>query len=411
MPFGYLIATGVTAVGLALSVRPLGRSGWPGTISWFVSAVPNESPFVAFYWMLAVTLLALAQGDLSSPVAWAGLAFAALSLVGTPILVARSLRARATVDDALEDAFGAEWRDSIDSALRPSRRLPWLRIVFAPLPLFRRDVQRIKNVAYGEHGRDNRLDVYRRRSGASGGPILIHLHGGYFRSGRKSFESRPLFHRLASRGWVCISANYRLRPDATFPDFLIDVKKIIAWARTHAREHGADPAHVFVAGSSAGAHLAAMAALTENDRTFQPGFEHVDTSISAAIGLYGYYGSVDSDRQSLPSSPAEYAHPDAPPLLIVHGNQDTFPGVPPEHALRLVSALRPIVAQPIVYVELPGGQHSFDLVHSIRFEIVIDGIEDFAACVRADGLGCRSRSRSTRVLDELAEAGGRRGVV
>jgi len=47
--------------------------------------------------------------------------------------------------------------------------------------------------------------------------------------------------RLASHGWVCISAKYRLRPAATFRDLLIDVKKVIAWARAHADEYGADP--------------------------------------------------------------------------------------------------------------------------------------------------------------------------
>ena len=47
-----------------------------------------------------------------------------------------------------------------------------------------------------------------------------------------------------------------------------------------------------LAGSSAGAHLTMMAALTANDPTFQPGFEAVDTSITAGIGLGGYYGAA-----------------------------------------------------------------------------------------------------------------------
>jgi acetyl esterase/lipase len=315
---------------MALAVWPLGRTGWRGTISWFVSVVPNESPFAAFYWVVAVTLLALAQGDLGSPVAWVGLCLAAVSFAGTPILVARSLRAHTAVEDPLGQALGWDWRDGI-ARLPASGRLPWLRILFAPVPLFRREVRRVKNISYGDAGRQNRLDVYRRRSGVSGGPILIHLHGGYFRGGWKSFEARPLLHRLASRGWLCISANYRLQPAATFPDYLIDVKKAIAWAREHAREHGADPEHVVLAGSSAGAHLAVTAALTENDPAFQPGFESADTTVSAAIGLYGYYGSVDSNRQPRPSSPVD----------------------------------------------------SFDLLHSIPFETVIDGIEDFAVWVSA----------------------------
>ena len=65
---------------------------------------------------------------------------------------------------------------------------------------------------------------------------------------------------------------------------------MLAWVREHGPEYGADPNVVFVAGSSAGGHLASMAALTANDRSLQPGFEHADTSVTAAVSLYGYYG-------------------------------------------------------------------------------------------------------------------------
>src|SRR5699024_5889031 len=123
--------------------------------------------------------------------------------------------------------------------------------------------------------------------------ILIHLHGGHFRMGRKSFYARAMLHELARNGWLCLSANYRLRPEADFRDMIVDVKRMIAWARQHAPEYGAEPTSVFLAGSSAGAHLAVTAALTENDPAFQPGFEDVDTSVAGAIGMYGYYGSID----------------------------------------------------------------------------------------------------------------------
>ena len=49
-----------------------------------------------------------------------------------------------------------------------------------------------------------------------------------------------------------------------------------------------------MAGSSAGAHLAAMAALTINDPNYQPGFEHDDTTVTGAVCLYGYYGDLDT---------------------------------------------------------------------------------------------------------------------
>ena len=379
MPVGYLIAVGLVALGMAVALRPLSDSGRLGMVSWFVSAVPNESPFVAFYWVLAVSLLALVQGDLDTPAGWAGLAIAGVSFVATPVIVIRSLRARPAIDRALDEGLGRGWQGSIQPTPTrcESRRIPWARILLAPFPLFRRDVQRFSNLAYGDAGRRNRLDVYCHRSRPSDGPILIHLHGGHFRTGRKSFYARALLHRLARDGWMCISANYRLRPSATFPDYLIDVKKMIRWAREHSQEYGGDPAHVIVAGSSAGAHLALTAALTANDPAFQPGFEHADTTVTAAVGLYGYYGAVDSQRQPLPSSPADYAHPQAPPLLIAHGDQDTL--VPPEHARQFVERLRKTASNPVVHVELPGAQHSFDLFHSIRFESLIDGIQTFAA--------------------------------
>jgi acetyl esterase/lipase len=92
---------------------------------------------------------------------------------------------------------------------------------------------------------------------------------------------------------------------------------------------------VFVAGSSAGGHLASLAAFTPSDPVFQPGFEHADTSVTAAISLYGYYGPLDTDQQPL-SSPLTYAGTDAPPFFVAHGDQDTL--VPVEHAIEAFAA-------------------------------------------------------------------------
>jgi acetyl esterase/lipase len=55
-----------------------------------------------------------------------------------------------------------------------------------------------------------------------------------------------------------------------------------------------------------------------------------------------------------------------------------------EIARGFTEKLRSGSSGPVVYAELPGAQHSFDLFHSILFEAVIDGIEDFAAWVRSD---------------------------
>jgi len=214
------------------------------------------------------------------------------------------------------------------------------------------------------------------------------LHGGALVTGRKNREGLPLLYRLASRGWVCVSPNYRLRPAARWPDHVIDVKKVIAWLREHGPEHGADPDRIFLAGGSSGALLAAVAALTPSDPRFQPDFEDADASVCAVIALYGHYGWGDAGPGTAPSSPLAYLQADAPPFLVAHGDRDTL--LPASAAGQFAAALRERSRSPVVYAELPGAQHQFDLFHSVPCTAVVNGIEAFAAWV----LRCRPTSCS-----------------
>jgi acetyl esterase/lipase len=381
VPIGFLITAGLVAIGMAASLWPPARSGPLGVATWLFSAIPNESPFLVFYWLSLSTLLAFSQGDVHGAPVWVALAVALMPFVGTPVLVRRSQRSVQAIEQALDQTIGPKWRHAgTIQGIAPSP--PWARVVLAPLPVFHPGVMRIANLSYGDAGRRNRLDLYRRRGDSSGAPVLIHLHGGGFSflPGRRSFYARRLLFRLARKGWVCISATYRLQPSASFPDELIDVKKVIAWARAHASVHGGDPDRIVLVGSSFGARLATLAGFTVNDPAFQPGFEQADTSVAGVVGLYGYYGGIDS-RRSLPSSPLDYAERGSVPLMLVHGDQDTFTSA--ERARSLAERARSASANPVVYVELPGAQHSFDLLCSIRFEAVIDGIEVFATSIVA----------------------------
>ena len=230
-----------------------------------------------------------------------------MTLVGTPVLVRRSLRAAQAVERGLDQGLGEAWRDTRPEGKR-STGMPWAKILFAPVPLLHLGVQRLSNISYGDAGRRNRLDLYRRRNGGATGPVLIHLpaRGSTFAPGRKSFYARRLLFRLARQGWVCISATYSLRPEATFPASLIDIKKLIAWTRAHAIEHGGDPDRIILAGSRSGAHLATTAGFTRNDPVLQPRFEGADTSVKAIVGLYGYYGPIDSRSPAAAVSPFDY---------------------------------------------------------------------------------------------------------
>jgi acetyl esterase/lipase len=366
-----------------IAVAPIRRPRRLAVVSWICSCAVNEVPFVFAFVVIASNAPSFLDGAMTGPDDWISLAVAASSLGGLAIIARRGLRARDATGTALAEAFDAGLLARVATTTGCQRkRLPWLRILLMPWPFRPRVVERLADISYGDRPKENLLDIYRHRSRPEHAPTLIYLHGGRFRRGRKNFEARPLVHHLARRGWTCVSANYHLSPTPAegFPQHLVDVKRVIAWARTEGREHGVDPDSIFVAGSSAGAHLTMMAALTENDASFQPGFEGSDTTISAGVGLYGYYGALGADVHP-PSTPLAYVHASAPPLFVIHGANDTL--TPVEGARQLVSALRTASTEPVAYAELPGGQHSFDVFHSIRFDTAVNAIEVFAAAVNA----------------------------
>ncbi|NKZ06617.1 alpha/beta hydrolase [Actinomadura latina] len=381
MPYGYLISTVLAASATAIALAPPHRPRRLADVGFRIGTVSNELPFLVFFLLLASTLLAAAQRDLGSPGGLAVLALALVTAAGLAVVVRRQLAAGPALEDALRDGLGPEWRASLapEPAGGLRRRLPYARILLG-VHVRRRDVERIADLRYGDDRR-NRLDVYRHRFAPEGGPTLVYFHGGGYFSGRKNREARPLLYRLASQGWVCVSANYRLRPDAGFLDHLADAKKVIAWTREHGHEYGADPGTLVMAGSSAGAHLTSLCALTQNDPAYQPGFESADTAITAAVCLYGYFGDYYGHGEGSASSPLAHVRADAPPFLIVHGDADTL--VPVREARRFAGALRSASDAPVVYAELPGGQHAFDLFHSLRFDRVVDAAECFAAWVRS----------------------------
>lgn len=237
-------------------------------------------------------------------------------------------------------------------------------MLFLPFYRQRRDVHRRKDIPYGPDGKRQTLDIYRRSTLPSEAPVLIHLHGGHHHSGHKSSQSMPLLQRLASHGWVCLSANYRLRPGAGFLDHLSDAKRVIAWVHEHGDAYGADPSRIFLSGSSAGGYLAALCGLTQNDPRFQNGLGEADTSVTAAICLGAWLGGY-VEPTHLPTVPTAYIGADAAPFLVVHGERDTV--APVEQARHFVAQLRQ-ASVPVVYIELPGARHAFDLFHSPRLE-------------------------------------------
>lgn len=366
---GYVVAVLLVAVPTFLAVVAPRRTPLQARLSFLGGLVVNEMPLWATLWIAGATALAATDGTLRTIPGVVGASLAAVTLIGLGVVLRRGLAARAVLVRALAGA-------GLVRAADATRRGPWRDLAAGLFPFVVRSprVVRRRDVAYGPHGRRNLLDVYLPRRPARApspgpAPVLVYFHGGGYASGRKDREARLLMHRAVRAGWVAVSAAYRLRPDAGMPEHLADAEATIAWVRAHAEELRADPGTLVVAGSSAGAHLASVVALQGSAARTAPGATG-PAPVAAVVGLYGWYGGYFGG--GTPANPGDLAHAGAPAFVLVHGDQDTY--VPPAMAQRLAARLGSVSRAPVVYAELPGAQHGFDLLRSPRFSAVADAV-------------------------------------
>ncbi|HTL23103.1 MAG TPA: alpha/beta hydrolase [Mycobacteriales bacterium] len=346
--------------------------------------------------LLALALVGIALSVWLGGVTWLGLGLAGLVVLGLLRMVVDAQRVEAVADSVL-----SEWPDV---GPHEPHLASAVRRFFRPMAFTDPHVERIKDVPYGEAGVRHHLDVYRRKDLPTGCPTLVQVHGGGWVIGKKDEQGRPLMLEMARRGWVCFAPNYRLSPRATWPDHIVDVKAAIAWVREHGPEYGADPGFLVLTGGSAGGHLVSLAALTANDPSYQPGFEEADTAVQGCVPYYGVYDIAletgtraakvrhrtlmtrlvmkTTDEEAFRSaSPIARVHADAPPFLVIHGRNDTL--VPVQEARLLVERLREVSPGPVLYLELPGTQHAFDVFPSVRSDAVVRAVARFLEALRA----------------------------
>ena len=313
-------------------------------------------------------------------------------------------RADLTLSAALEECFGPDFRDLVcHPTSEESECAPRSGLLRRPGP-HRRYAAETSDISYGPGGRDNLLDIWRRHDLAPGrrAPVLLQVPGGAWAVNRKRGQAYTLMSRMVELGWICVSINYSKSPRSTFPAHLIDVKRAIAWVRENIADYGGDPDFIAITGGSAGGHLASMAALTPNDPTFQPGFEDVDTTLEAAAPYYGVYDFTDFENMHemmLPvlehfvlkaryaddpepfraASPISYAHSEAPPFFILHGEKDEL--VPAGQSRVFHAALRAAGATTVGYAELANAFHAFDITPTVRSRLAADAVADFLGVV------------------------------
>lgn len=176
---------------------------------------------------------------------------------------------------------------------------------------------------------DLRLDVYPARAPGPGA-VVVFLYGGRWQGGRRQ-DYAFVGHALAARGMTAVLADYRHYPEAAFPAFVEDAAAAVAWARRHASEIGGRPDAVFVAGHSAGAHIAA---LLGTDARYLAAHGLRPRDLAGVIGVAGPYDFlplVDEDliaifgadpKTQAASQPVLHVDGDEPPFLLLHGQSD-----------------------------------------------------------------------------------------
>jgi acetyl esterase/lipase len=390
------------------------RLYWLVPVYFFSAWLCGELALIHIIWQVALTAALAFGGTLADPLAQTALGIFALSWLGLLYLHCQAMDTPRHLRPALHRALGENYRADI-----PDQRQHvlcddivsghWLK----PFSFRRPGVRLHSHISYADAGKRNLLDIYHPHEPREGGfPVLLQVHGGAWMIGEKEQQAKPLMYHLAERGWLCVAINYRLSPSAAFPAHIIDVKKAIAWIRENIRDYGGDPDFIAITGGSAGGHLSSLAALTPNREEWQPGFEDVDTTLQAAVPFYGVYDFLDRydirpemsmddivaeriiqvTREENPElwdkgSPLSHVREDAPPMFVIQGTHDSLVWV--EEARAFVSALQAVSRQPVVYGELPGAQHAFEIFHSVRTDHTVHAVGHFLEWAHADWLRAR----------------------
>jgi len=234
--------------------------------------------------------------------------------------------------------------------------LGWLNLV-APKD---RGTRRVAaDMAFGPHRR-HRLDVYAPRDFEDSLPVVLFIYGGGWDSGDRAdyeFAGRA----YAAAGFMTVIADYRVVPDAHFPDFLNDGARALNWITANAAALGGDPSRLFLIGHSAGAYNAVMLGLDPE----RFGARDIAGRVRGVVGASGPY---DFHPFAVPAAIAAFGRAEepertqpvnlvtgsAPPFFLGHGSRDTVCG--PYNTANLAARLRQENV-PVVERHYPGLAH------------------------------------------------------
>lgn len=253
------------------------------------------------------------------------------------------------------------------------------------------------DVPYASDAPEQVLDLYLPEVGKKPLPLVIYIHEGAFAFGSKRDTRIDVALPLLQKGFALASVDYRKSDAVTWPAQIYDVKAAVRFLRANARMYGVDPDRFAVWGVSAGGYLGSILGTTAQIAGFEdPAMGHGDVS-SAVQAVVNWFGSCRFDRMDaqiahngigravhnnenspesimmgnpLPeirelcrmASPATYAHPDMPPFLIQHGQND--PVTPVQQSVEFAEAIRRAAGEDRVKLALYDAGHDTDAFYT-----------------------------------------------
>lgn len=226
---------------------------------------------------------------------------------------------------------------------------------------------------------------------------MVFFFGGGWRQG-SPWQFAPYAAHLARQGWVVLLPEYRVRAthDTTPIDAALDARAFMRWLAANAERFGADPAHLYAGGGSAGAHLAASLPVTS---AIDDHPEAARTPLPRALVLFnpavnfdhpegvGRRGNVTKGLgvtldELLTVDPLAHAKKGYPPTLILHGSADE---IVPVAAVEAFASRLQALAIPVHMVVFEGRQHGFFNLwrNRVDFEATLTHLDDFLSGIAA----------------------------
>jgi acetyl esterase/lipase len=206
------------------------------------------------------------------------------------------------------------------------------------------------DISYGAEP-TQKFDIYVPKNASVKLPLIIFVHGGAWIAGDKSDVS-AIANFLANQGFVVINMNYRLLPTFTYPAPLEDIQMVLQWAKQNSEQYKIDTAHIGLSGHSAGGHLVALYALTQDKDYIINGsrlpkvyavapmaggytLEGIEITWKRENTIIAWLKTADPQSLGLPVYQVDSS--DNVTFLVVYGDQDT--NSPPSQSTIFYDAL------------------------------------------------------------------------